>query len=59
MGIGYATVDGFYALTGCANPETIGDRGCDGVSVTYTHVNVEALEVLENLLSHVHRIFPR
>lgn len=42
MGIGYATVDGFYALTGCANPETIGDRGCDGVSVTYTHVNVEA-----------------
>ena len=42
IGTGLATVDGFYALTGCVTPTTIGDRGCEGVSVTYAHVTVEA-----------------
>lgn len=39
--MGAATVDGFYALTGCTTPLTIGDRGCEGVTKTYTHASVE------------------
>lgn len=42
IGTGHATVDAFYALTGCVTPLTIGDRGCEGVSTTYAHINIEA-----------------
>lgn len=42
IGTGTSTVDAYYALTGCITPTTIGDRGCEGVSVTYSHINVEA-----------------
>lgn len=34
-------MDGFYALTGCTTPLTIGDRGCEGATKTYTHASVE------------------
>eukprot|EP00434_Breviolum_minutum_P032554 symbB.v1.2.028792.t1/scaffold3000.1/size65615/2 len=41
-GIGYSTVDAFYALAGCEHPTATGDdRRCDVNLVTSHHINVE------------------
>lgn len=40
-GSGTATVDAFYAITGCVTPTKIGDRGCEKATVTSTHVVLE------------------
>ncbi|CAE7834478.1 unnamed protein product, partial [Symbiodinium sp. CCMP2592] len=40
-GTGSGTIEGFYALFGCLQPNNITNRGC-GPSVTYSHIALEA-----------------
>ncbi|CAJ1377702.1 unnamed protein product, partial [Effrenium voratum] len=40
-GPGVDTLSGFYALMGCATPNSLADRGCSKDAVTHNHANLE------------------
>lgn len=60
-GPGPNTVDGFFALTGCATPTNIEDRGCSAEPVVTTnHINVEGwTESYASTWAEIERDYPQ
>lgn len=59
-GPGPSTVDGFYALTGCATPTNVQDRGCSASMTTQNHISVEGwTEAYASTWAAIERDYPQ